>query len=355
LVQRKDGNGMARLDAEIAALAEYLQPSSSENVAIARIVRQISEQFAGVVPSPPQLVGSRSTRTAFSSSGIDLMVPVGDEKSPASGQRALNPMSSKTFAGILQKVEAAVRQVPDYDEFRIVPAKSPTLVMTHKASTLPINIFCGNKLPSSDDYIKTSLAGTPSLQPLYMVLRAILESRNIFGWETASLGPYGLILLVASFLKQQDTQFQQKGLGEQLLAILDFYGSKINFRTTGVAAEPAEFFDFASVRHKYKALPSPRSDPVLVGQRALLRFKANARRKSNIPAAKHLCIQDPTNYLNDVGLQCTRTAELKKILSSASMGLQLAAKRWDGDGSILGQALQANFDEFRRIRTSLTV
>ncbi|CRG83299.1 hypothetical protein PISL3812_00650 [Talaromyces islandicus] len=355
LVQRKDENSIPRLDAEITALAEFIQPSYEENLVIARIVHQISEQVSGVVPRPPQLVGSRSTQTAFSSSGIDLMVRVGDENPSASGQRTLNPTSSKIFAGILQRVEAAVRDIPDYDEVRILPAKSPTLVMTHKTSGLPINIFCGNKLPSADEYIKTSLAGTPSLQPLYMVLRAILESRNIFGWETASVGSYGLILLVASFLKQQNTQFQQKGLGEQLLDILDLYGSKLNLRTTGVAVEPAEFFDFASVRHKYETRSSPRSDPVLVGQRALLRFKANARKKSNFPAAKHLCIQDPTNYLNDVGLQCTRTTELRKILCSVSIDLQLAVKRWDGERSILSQVLHANFEEFGRIRTSLTV
>jgi hypothetical protein len=351
--RRKDQNGMARLDAEITALAEYLQPSSLENVAIARIVRQISEQVSGVVPIPLQLVGSRSTQTAFSSSGIDLMVRVGDEDFSASGQRTLNTMTSKTFTGIIQRLEAAIRQHPDYDEFRILPAKSPTLVMIHKASSLPINIFCGNKLPSSDDYIKISLAGTPSLRPLYMVLRAILESRNVFGWETASVGSYGLILLVAAFLKQQNAQFQQQGLGEQLLTLLDTYGSSLDLRTTGVSAEPAEFFDFASVRHKYETAQHPH--PVLVGQRALLRFKANASKRSNLPAAMHLCIQDPTNYLNDVGLQCVRTAELQNILSSANIGLQLAARRWDGDGSILGQALNANFDEFQRIRTSLSV
>lgn len=354
--RRKNENGMSRLAAEITALAEYLQPSSSENLAIARIVRQISEQVSGVVPIPPQLVGSRSTNTAFSSSGIDLMVRVEDENSSTHRKRTLNTMTNKTFTEIIQRVEAAIRQIPDYDEVRILPAKSPTLVMIHKASSLPINIFCGNKSPSSDDYIKTSLAGTRSLQSLYMVLRAILESRNIFGWEKASVGSYGLVLLVAAFLKQQQSTQQKKGLGEQLLSLLDTYGSRLDLRTTGVAAEPADFFDFASVRYKCEALSS--SHPVLVGQRALLRFKSNASKRSNFPVARHLCIQDPTNYLNDVGLQCVRTGELQKIFSSANIGLQLAAREWDGDGSstsILGQVLHANFDEFARIKTSLVV
>lgn len=357
--RRKDENetenGMSRLDAEITALAEYLQPSSSENAAIAHIVHQISELVSGVVWLQPRLVGSRSTHTAFSSSGIDIMVRVGDENTSVLGKHAWNsmtPQASRTFAGILQRVEAVIQQIPEYDKVRIVPAKSPTLVIIHKASSLPINIFCGNKLRASDDYIKTSLAATPSLQPLYMVLRAILESRNIFGWEAASVDPYGLILLVAAFLKQQNAQFQQKGLGEQLLAILDTYGSELNLRTTGVAAEPAEFFDFASVHDKSE---TQSSDPVLVGQRALLRLKANAGKKSNFRVTNHLCIQDPTNYLNDVGLQCVRTTELQRVLSGVSDSLQLAAKQWDGEGSILGQALHANFDEFERIRTSLTV
>jgi DNA polymerase sigma len=201
----------------------------------------------------------------------------------------------------------------------------------------------------------------PPLRPLYMALRVILESKSIFGAETSSISPYGLILLIAAFMKLHNERLSGKScLGVQFLAILETYGTKVNLETTGIAVDPPGYFDFASIRqHKYSSRHNGQNPAYLRGQRALLRFKVNAGDKANHPAAKHLCIQDPANYLNDVGLLCVRTAELQGVLSDAYRRLRTAVDMWD-DGyrshdSILGQALHANFDDLERMRSRIAM
>jgi hypothetical protein len=187
----------------------------------------------------------------------------------------------------------------------------------------------------------------------------ILESKGIMGTEKSSVSPYGLILMITVFLKLREGQWSaQDGLGEQLLAILETYGTKINLQRTGIAVDPPGYFDFASIREHENSSSHRGQEPAyLRGQRALLRFKVNAANKANLPAATHLCIQDPANYLYDVGRPCIRTAELQTVLADAHRLLQTTVEKWDrGDrdhGTVLGQALRANFDDLERMRNRI--
>jgi hypothetical protein len=177
----------------------------------------------------------------------------------------------------------------------------------------------------------------------------ILESNGIFGTEKSSLSPYGLILMITAFLKLHEGRFgREDGLGEQLLAVLETYGTRINLQRTGIAVDPPGYFDFATIRqHEESSSHLGKEAAYLRGQRALLRFKVNAGDKANHPAATHLCIQDPANYLYDVGRPCIRTAELQTVLADAHRRLRTAVDKWDkGDraqGTVLGQVLRANF------------
>ncbi|OKL63455.1 hypothetical protein UA08_02072 [Talaromyces atroroseus] len=364
------------LGSEISALAEFLRPSTTERLVVKGILDDISKQLLGAVPSPPQLVGSWSTQTASSTSTIDLMILVPGVDAPHHKSTPMNPRTIKMFTGIIERAELEMKNSTDFDGCHVIYEKSPALVMPHKASGLSIRLFCGSYLPKSDGFMRDSLANFPSLQPLYMVLRVLLESRNIFGWEAASVDSYGLFLLITAFLKQQKspTEYAQKSLGEQLLSILNTYGSAIDLSTTGISVDPAGFFSISNIResgnfriehgdnnNKNNGSNGKIYPAYLVGQRALMRYKINAGNKGNQPAAKHLCIQDPTNHLNDAGLRCLRTAELQKTLSQLHRDLQSALQRWDdGDRgidsySILGQILShASFDNLLRRRKMLS-
>lgn len=128
---------------------------------------------------------------------------------------------------------------------------------------------------------------------------------------------------------------------------------------TGVSAHPAEFFTMPSIRQRAKSLKEDKTriPDYLKGQRSIMNTKVYSRYKGNTRAANHLCIQDPTNYLIDVGERCSRTPELQKTFSGLYDDLKLALERWDeghkGDGSILGQVLHADFEELMRRRKML--
>jgi hypothetical protein len=372
----KTGNGFkdasSVLGSEILALAEFLKPSATERLAVNGILDDVSKQLQGVVPSSPELVGSWSTQIASSASTIDLMIRVPGADASSHTSTSMNPRTIKMFTEIIEKVELEMKNSKSFHKHHVIYEKSPALVMSHKATGLSTRIFCGSYLPESDGFMRHSLATLPSLQPLYMALRVLLESRTIFGWEAASVDSYALFLLITAFLKLQKknpAEHGQKSLGEQLLLILNTYGSEIDLSVTGISVEPAGVFSLSDLRD-YESLPAQHGHSSssrkiypthLVGQRALMRYKINAGNKGNQPVARHLCIQDPTNHLNDAGMRCLRTVELQETLSQLHGDLQSALQRWDdgdrdiGSDSILGTVLlHANFDDLLLRRRMLS-
>ncbi|KAL1997590.1 hypothetical protein VTN02DRAFT_1395 [Thermoascus thermophilus] len=207
------------------------------------------------------------------------------------------------------------------------------------------------------EYVRGYRAEYPALRPLYVATRMILETRGAFGPRRASVSAYGLLLLVVAALKMHHGRFRRPdSLGEQLLAVLHTYAA-VDWRRTGVSVDPPGFFDAASVR----AVSPDDDDPAyLRGQRALLQAKRTAAVQRNFPAAGAVCVQDPTNYLNDVGRSCVRSARLQDVLARAHAQLRSAVAEWDEDedaaepgGSILAHALQANFEDFERVRSRI--
>jgi hypothetical protein len=73
-------------------------------------------------------------------------------------------------------------------------------------------------------------------------------------------------------------------------------------------------------------------------------------------------VQDPTNYLRDLGGSCTRTVEIQSAFESAYTRLEAAIDNWEPfdprDGgplsrSILSSALRANFEDFEARRAKM--
>ncbi|KKA16989.1 hypothetical protein T310_9395 [Rasamsonia emersonii CBS 393.64] len=355
-----DSDGLSRLDAEIRSLEEFLSPSNQEQVAIEQIVQDLSTLVAGVVPHAPQVVGSRHTGMALAHSNLDIIIAVDDPDLPTDGDRRPSPMrpqAVKAYWNTLRAAEAALRQSSVFDHIHLSQDRIPAITMVHHATGIPLRVYCAEEPPAALEYIKNYQMEHPALRPLYMTLRMILDVRGNFGASRSSIGPYGLLMLITAVLKLHPRP--PNSLGEQLLDILHTYGTAVNLETTGVAVDPPGFFDFATVRRQEDvARETGEEPPYLRGQRALLRFKVRARDKANHPAARHLCIQDPTNYLNDAGWPCVRTAELQGAMADAYQRLRAAVDAWDGNDdrapeSILGQALQANFDDLKQLRSRI--
>lgn len=364
--RQRDAKSM--LNDEILALMTLLRPSSTEQDTVDYIIDDLSVKLQDIVPNPPELIGSRHAELASSISTIDLMILVDDDRihnMPKNKAPAITPQMKFAYHRIISQAGDVLKEDLGYRDCQVIPDKSASLVLYHRASGLPIRLFCRSYAPKLEEFIRASLPGLPSLMPLYMTMRVLLESKSLFGWNSRSISANGLFLLVMSFMKQQPEDFASKGLGEQLLALLYTYGKKIDLTTTGISASPAEFFTRASVREHIRSLitkngtKNPQFPDYLRGQRALIAYKIHSRSKGNMGLANHLAIQDPTNYLVDVGQRSFRTPELQQAFSGWYDDLKLAMERWDeghrDDESILGQVLRADFGELVRRKRMVTV
>lgn len=341
-------NGMTQLNAEIESLQRYMAPTPREVTVTRLILQSIIAVFQSISPEQPQLIGSRVTNLALGHSTVDILLPISRSRTGEVDEQTISV------------VKSALERSTLFENVHVINEKHLLMKTAHR-SGLPVVITSRRKFLESMEYIKSCRMQFPELPPLYTTLRMILESKGLFGSENSSISPYGLALLVISFLKlHAQEQPRQHNLAELLLTLLDTYGNKISLTTTGISAEPAGYFTFASLRRA--ALEAIESDngrerKHLRGQRALLRFKLHASHRKNQPAAQHLCIQDPVSPLQDVGLSCARTPELQKAFAEAHSQLRGAVDAWDRndgllakDDSVLGSVLQANFNEFENLR-----
>ncbi|KAL1995412.1 hypothetical protein VTN49DRAFT_1599 [Thermomyces lanuginosus] len=345
-------NGMTRLNAEIESLQRYMTPTPKEVTVTKSILRSIIAVLQAISPETPRLIGSRMANMALGHSTVDVLLPISRSRTGEVDQQTIS------------MVKSALERSTLFDNVHVINEKYLLMKIAHR-SGLPVVITSRRKFLESMEFIKLCHEEFPELSPLYTTIRMILESRGLFGSDNSSINPYGLTLLIISFLKlhAQEQQSGPNNLANLLFSLLDTYGNQISLTTTGISAEPAGYFTFASLRQAtLNAIQNGNgSEPKhLRGQRALLRFKLHASHRKNQPAAQHLCIQDPVSPLQDVGLSCTRTTELQKAFAEAYTQLREAVDSWDRndgsltrDDSILASALRANFDDFEDLRNRI--
>lgn len=354
----KPSDPMSHLDAEIRALEKYMLPTPREQPKVDELVALVTDQLGGTVPHPPLVIGSRRTGFATGHSNLDLILPVDDVE--RSADRARNPRATRPkMRGIrldlLRKVANTLEQNPMFSRVRM-PKRVPVVTAVHSPTGLQLQLYCGEGLPSSIEYISSYFAEYPAVRPLYMAVRVILEAQGMLGAHRSSIRSSALLMLLVAFLKMNHGRFQRpETLGQQLLAFLQTYGTFVDLTTTGISVDPPGFFNAESLDEKGGG------DEVLSaqlrGQQSLINIKHTAARRRNFPTARRLCIQDPSNYMIDMGRSCTRTAELQNTFADAYDRLQASLETWNASEqnpprSILSHALRANFDDFvaKRIR-----
>ncbi|CEL06666.1 hypothetical protein ASPCAL09838 [Aspergillus calidoustus] len=369
-------SGFSQLDAEIRALERYMTPTSLETEAIHQVVSEITQIVDKSVRCPLQIIGSRRTGFQMSHSTLDLMLHVTDPaRSPNSIRKpsATRLKNLRHYRKLLVAVSSALKQDPNYT-VNIDEAPKPGSTAIHRPTGLQIHLSCGEELPAYIEYTQDFLAEYPSLRPLYITTRLILETRGLFGSAKFSIDPVALQTILAAFLKINHGRFPRSTAGasyaEPLLAFLHTFGSGIDLTTTGVAVDPPGFFNADSVKAAAATPTTPSTEydaeddlPAHIrGQRALITAKKNAAVQGNKALAERLCVQDPANYLRDLGGSCMRTVEIQSAFENAYTRLSAAIDNWEPsdprDGgplsrSILSSALRANFEDFEARRTKI--
>ena len=354
-------DAVSHLDAEIRALEKYMIPTPREHAKVDTLVTNVTGFLTGIVPHPPEVIGSWRTGFASSHSNLDFMLPIDDAERSIDKFRNPSPTRPKILdvhGDLLSRVAGALEQNPMFTEVHPPKKGVPMTTAVHSPTGLQLTFCCGNGLPPSVEYTRYYYTEYPAVRPLYMVARVILEARGVLGAHRSSIKPGALLMLLIAFLKMNHGRFQRSdNLGEQLLAILETYGTNVDLKTTGVSVDPPGFFNEDTLDDE-SIVDEGAKGAHLRGQRSLLNLKETAARKSNFPNARRLCIQDPSDYMRNLGRSCTRTAELQKTLACAYEHLQNSLETWKEHGnsprrSILMNALQANFDKFQAKRTQL--
>ncbi|OGM45959.1 hypothetical protein ABOM_005184 [Aspergillus bombycis] len=362
---REQPNAFVQLDAEIRALEEYLLPTPPEQDRVNHIVSQVTSMLRGVIPQTPQVIGSRRTGFAMSHSDLDFILPVPDPARSIDKVRRPSPTRPQILSFhsyLLSRVEFTLQHCSSFsDRIKLSGKWNSILTAVHHDTGIRVQFQCGEGLPSSVEYICDYYAEYPAIRPLYMVIRLILEAQELFGSHKSSIGPDTLVMLIVAFLKMNHGRFQEsRSLGEQLLAFLKVYGSEVDLRSTCVSVDPPSFFDASTVKDTVKIYDAEDLPAHLRGQRALVNRKKTAAIKRNISAASRLCLQDPANYMNDLGRTCSRTCELQDVLLRAYDRLNTCLGAWERHkhgglrNSLLAPVLRANFDDFGKVRAQIT-
>jgi hypothetical protein len=162
-------------------------------------------------------------------------------------------------------------------------------------------------------------------------------------------------MLIVAFLKMNHGRFPgPNNLGDQFLALLQFYGTQVDLQSVGIAVDPPGLFSADMI----PAAPKADEPAHQRGQRSLISVKRTAVVKRNALIAQRLCIQDPTHYMNDLGRSCTRTSELQSAFATAYQQLHHTCDEWASDGNIKGSSvltttLRASFDALENMRNQL--
>lgn len=365
-VHARQSDAMAHLHAEIHALDDYLTPTWYEKDQINQLTASISDALAAIA-QPPQLIGSWRTGLAICYSGLDFVLPVQDtERSKETGDLFRKPSANRPKVlemrqRVLQDVGHILEQTNLFKGVHLPTTQSPVLTVNHIPTSLEVRFVCGEGPPPLTEYVEDYLAEYPSIRPLYRTIRLLLDSHGLFSPQCSSLTPTALLMLLVALSKMNHGRFQRPdSLGEELLAFLDTYGSAVDLITTGVAVSPPGWFNHETLQKQLDELHGETLElPAhLRGQRALINLKRNAAHRSNIPIAEHLCIQDPANYLNDLGFSCKRTRDLQQVWTNAYDRLTVAMEEWeskpDVKKSVLAHGLLTNLDIFEQRRERLS-
>lgn len=354
----ESSDAIARLDAEIKALDRYMTPTRREQARVDKVISDVTELTAGITRRPLQVVGSWRTGFSSSHSNLDLLLP-DCPLEPADISSKQPEEIVDQYMGSLRKIAAALEQSPDFSSADLISRGIPALTAVHQSTDLQIQFHCGRGRLPLVEYIRNYHDEYPALRPLYMVTRVVLETRDMFGADVSSIDSTGLIMLLVVFLKMHHGRFQRPdSLGEQLLDFLQYFGTGVKLSSTGVSIDPPGFFTLDTLKND-QLLYGSRFPAQLRGQLSLMNVKKTATRKHNNPLAGRLCIQDPSNYMRDLGGWCTRTGNMQRVFGNAHRRLRTSLKYWHASGhdatpSVLQPVLQQSFfEEFHKKRLRL--
>jgi Nucleotidyltransferase domain len=320
-----------RLSSEILAFHDYILPRPDELAAAEQAITDLRSCVTSINASAQiDLIGSRRTGLATPLSDLDFNIT-----HPDGGSATGLPQDREQARQLLQSLWAKMPKTRNFitaSAFRD-RARVPIIVGLHYPTKLKFQIQCTGDVFNSMRYAQDYVAEYPTLRPLYMVLRQMLEIRGLNIGRMGGIGSYPLLIMIVAALKFSEGKIGRRDAGKQFCFFLDMY-SKIDFYTTAVSLSPLAYVRKGLPNRSWpgrRTAPSPERD---LDSRALEELSEDDRegRKwfSNSHSESHtMCLQDPSNTGHDLGRQVKLIKDVQALLIEANLKVRESMDIWD--------------------------
>ncbi|ODQ53770.1 Nucleotidyltransferase, partial [Saitoella complicata NRRL Y-17804] len=218
------------LHREILDFVEYLGPTPEEHELRHLVVERIRAVVRKTWPQTEvRVFGSYDTRLYLPTSDIDLVVLSTGAVVYEKKSHLYQLSQALTRAGIAQKMQV------------IAGASVPIIKFVDTLTQISVDVSF-NK-PSGligAQVIKGYCQSMPALRPLVLVIKWLLQQRDLNEVYTGGLGSYAIICICVSFLqlhpKLSTHQISaSENLGVLLMEFFELYGSRFNYDTVGIS------------------------------------------------------------------------------------------------------------------------
>ena len=322
-----------RLTSEILAFHEYVLPKPGELAAADQAISALHACVKSIDPSAQvDLIGSRRTGLATPLSDLDFNIthPNGGDPTRLSLDRERE--QAQELLRSLWETLPKRRNVINASSF-VDGARVPIITGLHSPTNLKFQIQCTGDVFNSMRYAQDCVAEYPTLRPLYMILRQMLEIRGLNVGRLGGLGSYPLLIMIVAALKFSETWIGRREAGKQFCYFLDMY-SKIDFHTTAISLVPLEcIVKGASESMRLTRQParlSSNPEMYLPAPTELSEADLEGRKWFRARAEPHLmCLQDPSNPGHDLGRQVKLIKHIQVLMIEAKSQLRESMDAWD--------------------------
>ena len=262
------------------------------------------------------LLGSYCSGLATPTSDLDLRIFLPSyEKDPLSrGPSPRSKQARKAGYKSLLGLQRALERGKSFHQAYIKPGHRAILDAIHCSTELRVQIQFEPTPQMSLPYIASYLSEFPTLRPLFILLRSALHIRGLNDVWTGGLGSYAIFIMIVYALKQSTSELPRYDIASQLLYILKIY-SEFDFYKYGLSLDPPRTFDKSIVGMKEN------STARLLGIDRL--------RKASNRGPFFLCLQDPADPSNDLGISSYGIKHVKAVFCSAREEIEQATREWE--------------------------
>ncbi|KAI9797228.1 MAG: hypothetical protein M1835_001584 [Candelina submexicana] len=330
VVKQAGSDPFHRLHAEILAFHDLMRLDHNEVCARDCLVQSLEAIVDRLRPCTRlEVFGSTVTGISLPTSDIDLQIIDPDienyslERGPSSGRR----QSLRFLLRQLETFKNVFTEGKQYHRISIRYARVPVLAATHRKSGLDIQVSTINDQLASQEYVKNYLVEFPTIRPLFVVVRRMLEMRGLTDVYAGGLGSYSIFMMIVAFLKLHPPfRTDEFSLGRQLCDFFSFY-AEFNVYQLGLSIEPPVKFPKYPVGGKptLNAKEAIALDSVLQGRQQINTI--------NELQPYLLCLQDPANPKNDLGKKAYGIKHIQKTFSIARHNIDECIRIWEDNQS----------------------